>query len=292
MHSQCLDGKRVARERESTLRDRLKQEKAKGRRMPCLVVCQVGRHPASLVYIEHKKRAAERVGIHSRIQLFEAETPEEEVVSFLQTTCADPEVDGVLLQVPLPSGWNALALTSLIPADKDVDGFHPYNMGSLALRQPNIRSCTPMGIMHLLEAYQIAVRGKHAVVVGASNIVGRPMALELLHAGATVSICHRFTPYDQLRTLVGWADVLVVAVGQHGVVDPAWIKPGSVVVDVGVHRDAQGVLSGDLPTGSLEARTSHHTPVPGGVGPMTLCALMENCVQLWAQHLGLAPLRP
>ncbi|MES2212990.1 MAG: tetrahydrofolate dehydrogenase/cyclohydrolase catalytic domain-containing protein, partial [Pseudomonadota bacterium] len=193
----------------------------------------------------------------------------------------DPHCDGILLQLPLPTDLPADDFLEQIHPSKDVDGLHPYNLGRLAQRRPTILPCTPKGILHLLDAAQLSFKGKHAVIVGASNIVGRPMALALLSAGATVTVCHRFT--SDLAAHVGMADLLIVAIGKPGVIQSSWIKQGATVVDVGITRMADGSLSGDIEFETAKTRAAHITPVPGGVGPMTIYSLMENTVLQWCR---------
>jgi methylenetetrahydrofolate dehydrogenase (NADP+)/methenyltetrahydrofolate cyclohydrolase len=277
MSAQLIDGKRVAEEVVTSVREGVEQLKAQGRRVPGLAVIQVGEDPASRVYVGNKRRACERTGIHSVAHDLPAETCEQALLDLIDQLNADPSIDGILVQLPLPAHIDAEAVIERIHPDKDVDGFHPYNVGRLAQRIPRLRPCTPYGVMRLLETCGIDPKGMEAVVVGASNIVGRPMALELLLAGATVTVTHRFT--RDLAAHVGRADLLVVAAGKPGLVKGEWVKPGAVVIDVGINRLADGRLVGDVEFEAAFERAGHITPVPGGVGPMTVAMLMQNTLE-------------
>ncbi|HRQ63941.1 MAG TPA: bifunctional methylenetetrahydrofolate dehydrogenase/methenyltetrahydrofolate cyclohydrolase FolD [Xanthomonadaceae bacterium] len=282
MSARILDGKRIAEELIDRIAERVAQRRARGLRAPGLAVILVGDDPASAVYVRNKRRACERAGFVSRDFDLPAGTGQAELMAMVAELNQDPVVDGILVQFPLPAHLDAHALIQAIRPDKDVDGFHPENVGRLALRQPGLRPCTPKGVMNLLAHTDQSVRGRHAVVVGASNHVGRPMALELLLAGATVTSTHRFT--QDLQGFVGMADILVVAVGRRGLVPGEWVKPGSVVIDVGINRDAQGHLCGDVDFAAAAARAAWITPVPGGVGPMTVATLMQNTLEAAEQH--------
>ena len=249
-----------------------------GLRTPGLAVIRVGNDPASAVYVRNKKKACAQAGIHSIEHHLDESISCQALESLIDALNADETIDGILLQLPLPAHLNSRMLLHRIDPAKDVDGFHPYNIGRLALRDPYLRPCTPRGIMHLLYSYQQKVKGQHAVIVGASNIVGRPMALELLLAGATVTICHRFTKH--LEHHVSEAQLLVVATGKPGLIPGQWIADNTTVIDVGIHRDAAGKLHGDIDCEpeSLE-RFAAITPVPGGVGPLTVAMLLVNTVE-------------
>lgn len=283
MTASILDGKRIAEELVDRIAERVAQRCARGLRVPGLAVILVGDDPASSVYVRNKRRACERAGFVTRDFDLPADTGQAELMALVAQLNDDPSIDGILVQFPLPDHMDAHALIQAIRPDKDVDGFHPENVGRLALRQPGLRPCTPKGVMNLLAHTDQPVRGRHAVVVGASNHVGRPMALELLLAGATVTSTHRFT--HDLQGFVGMADILVVAVGRRGLVPGAWVKPGAVVIDVGINRDAQGHLCGDVDFEAAAARAAWITPVPGGVGPMTVATLMQNTLEA-AEHHG------
>ena len=239
----------------------------------------MGSDPASAVYVRNKKRAAEKVGIQAFDYDLPAGTGEPELVALIDQLNANPQVHGILIQLPLPGIRDASRLIERIHPDKDVDGFHPQNVGHLALRQFGLRPCTPRGITTLLAYTDRPVRGQSATIVGVSNHVGRPMALELLIAGCTVTSCHKFTPAEVLQARVRDADILVVAVGRPGVVPGEWVKPGAVVIDVGINRLEDGRLVGDVGYEAAAQRASWITPVPGGVGPMTVATLMQNTLE-------------
>jgi len=248
-----------------------------GGRRPGLAVVLLGADPASSIYVRAKRRDCERAGIIARDFDLPATTSERDLLNLIDRLNVDPEVDGILVQLPLPDQIEETQVTNRINCDKDVDGFHAFNVGKLALRQPGLRPCTPRGIMALLSFYGVEVQTRHAVIVGASNIVGRPMALELLYAGATVTVAHRFT--ENLEKHVQDADLLISAVGKSGVIDSRWIKPGAVVVDVGINRLANGKIAGDIEIETASRRASWISPVPGGVGPMTRATLMLNTAE-------------
>jgi methylenetetrahydrofolate dehydrogenase (NADP+)/methenyltetrahydrofolate cyclohydrolase len=255
----------------------VRQSVSRGKRPPGLAVVLVGDDPASDVYVGNKVKACARAGLVSRDFRLPHGTDQNSLLALIDELNEDDEIDGILVQLPLPAHMDELEVTRRIDAGKDVDGFHPYNVGRLALRDPGIRPCTPRGVMTLLNHYQLSPKGRHAVMVGASNIVGRPLALELLLAGATTSVAHRFT--NKLESLVRQADYLFVAVGKPGIVDAGWIREGAVVVDIGIHRGEDGKLSGDLDFDAAAERASWITPVPGGVGPMTVATLMQNTAE-------------
>ncbi|MCH4813234.1 bifunctional methylenetetrahydrofolate dehydrogenase/methenyltetrahydrofolate cyclohydrolase FolD [Vreelandella neptunia] len=282
MTAQLIDGKAIA----ATVRQQVAEKVAARReadlRVPGLAVVVVGDDPASQVYVSNKHRACEQAGILSFQHALPATTSQQALEALVDQLNSDPSVDGILVQLPLPKHLDAGPILERIFPDKDVDGFHPYNIGRLAQRMPALRPCTPKGIMTLLAQSDIAVRGLDATVVGASNIVGRPMALELMLAGCTTTVCHRFT--QNLKDHVSRADILVVAVGKPGIVKGEWIKPGAVVIDVGINRQEDGTLKGDLDFAAAAERASFITPVPGGVGPMTVATLLENTLEAAEQH--------
>ncbi|MFZ5537356.1 MAG: bifunctional methylenetetrahydrofolate dehydrogenase/methenyltetrahydrofolate cyclohydrolase FolD [Pseudomonadota bacterium] len=277
MSAQLIDGKRVSEEVLASVRAGVEQLLAQGRRVPGLAVIQVGDDPASKVYVGNKRRACERTGIRSVAHDLPAATSQEALLGLIDALNADASIDGILVQLPLPGHIDAEAVIERIHPDKDVDGFHPYNVGRLAQRIPRLRPCTPYGVMRLLQSAGVNPKGMEAVIVGASNIVGRPMALELLLAGATVTVTHRFT--RDLAAHVGRAELLVVAAGKPGLVKGEWIRPGAVVIDVGINRLADGRLVGDVEFDAAAERAGHITPVPGGVGPMTVAMLMQNTLE-------------
>ncbi|MHB8680289.1 MAG: bifunctional methylenetetrahydrofolate dehydrogenase/methenyltetrahydrofolate cyclohydrolase FolD [Rudaea sp.] len=277
MAARILDGKRVADELLDNLRARVAARVAQGRAEPGLAVVLVGDDAASAVYVRNKRRACRHVGFRSRDYDLPATTTQAELEALIDRLNADAQIHGILVQLPLPAHIDANALINRIDPRKDVDGFHPENIGRLALRQRGLRPCTSKGVMTLLAHTDRPVRGQTAVVVGVSNHVGRPLAFELLLAGCTTICCHKFS--TNLARHVGDGDLVIVAVGKPGLVKGEWIKPGAVVVDVGINRLADGRLAGDVEFAPAAARASWITPVPGGVGPMTVATLMENTLE-------------
>ena len=282
MTAQLIDGKAIAASLRQQIAQRVVERRQQGLRTPGLAVILVGTDPASQVYVSHKRKDCEEVGFISQAFDLPSETTQQALTELIDRLNDDPAVDGILLQLPLPAHLDASLLLERIRPDKDVDGFHPYNIGRLAQRMPLLRPCTPKGIMTLLESTGADLYGMHAVVVGASNIVGRPMAMELLLAGCTVTVTHRFT--KDLPTHVGQADIVVVAAGKPGLVKGEWIKQGAIVIDVGINRQADGKLIGDVVYETALPRAGWITPVPGGVGPMTRAGLLENTLHA-AEHL-------
>ena len=274
MSARLIDGKAIASELRGALRQRIADRQRAGHRPPGLAVVLVGNDPASAIYVRNKRMACNEVGIMSRDYDLPLSTGEAEILGLIDRLNTDPEIDGILVQLPLPSHISETAVIERIDPIKDVDGFHPYTVGRLSQRIPVLRPATPYGVMTLLRHIGVAVKGQHAVVVGASNHVGRPLALELLLAGATITVCHRFT--RDLQHHVGQADILAVAVGKAGLVPGNWIKPGAVVLDIGISRLADGKLAGDVGFAEARKRAAWITPVPGGVGPMTIAMLLEN----------------
>jgi len=274
MTAKIIDGKAIAAKLRHRVRERVAERIAAGQRAPGLAVILIGNNPASEVYVASKRRACEDLGILSRSYDLPNTLAQDELIELIDKLNADPTIDGILVQLPLPPQIDPETVIERIRPDKDVDGFHPYNIGRLAVRLPVLRSCTPCGIMTLLEYTGENLRGKDAVIVGASNIVGRPMSLELLLAGCTVTICHRFT--RDLESHVRRAEVLVVAVGKPELIPGDWVRPGAIVIDVGMNRLAHGRLVGDVEFEAATERAAWITPVPGGVGPMTVTTLMQN----------------
>ena len=274
MTAQLIDGKAIAASLRQQIAQRVAERHQRGLRAPGLAVILVGNDPASEVYVSHKRKDCEEVGFMSKAYDLPASTSQAELLSLIDNLNDSAEIDGILVQLPLPAHLDASQLLERIRPDKDVDGFHPYNVGRLAQRIPLLRPCTPKGIMTLLESTGADLHGMHAVIVGASNIVGRPMALELLLAGCTVTVTHRFT--KDLPGHLASADLVVVAAGKPGLVKGEWIKPGAIVIDVGINRQADGKLIGDVVFDTALPRASWITPVPGGVGPMTRACLLEN----------------
>ncbi|CAN5318283.1 bifunctional methylenetetrahydrofolate dehydrogenase/methenyltetrahydrofolate cyclohydrolase FolD [soil metagenome] len=279
MTARILDGKRIADALLDDLALRVQARVSAGRPAPGLAVVLVGTDPASAVYVRNKRKACLKVGIQAFDHDLPAEATDAELMALIDTLNADPAVHGILVQLPLPGNRDASALIHRIDPNKDVDGFHPENVGHLALRQFGLRPCTPRGITTLLAYTDRPVRGATAVIVGVSNHVGRPMALELLIAGCTTTSCHKFTPRDVLEAQVRQADIVVVAVGRPNLVPGEWIKPGAIVIDVGINRMDDGRLVGDVDFDAASERASWITPVPGGVGPMTVATLMQNTLE-------------
>lgn len=282
MTAQIIDGRKTAEDSMNLVAEQVAERKRQGRRTPGLAVVLVGDDPASAVYVRNKKLACEKVGFQSFSHTLPEHTGEAELLDLIDSLNRNDAVDGILVQLPLPKQIDTQKVIERIRPDKDVDGFHPYNVGRLAVRIPALRPCTPKGVMTLLDSYGIAVKGKRVVIVGASNIVGRPLALEMMLAGATVSVCHRFT--EDLPHEVAEGDVVVVAVGKPGLIRGEWIKPGAAVVDVGINRMEDGTLRGDVAFDEAATRAAWITPVPGGVGPMTIASLMENTLEAAERH--------
>jgi len=274
MTAQLIDGKAIAARLRQRIAQRVAERRQQGLRTPGLAVILVGSDPASQVYVSHKRKDCEEVGFISQAFDLPDSTTQQALTDLIDRLNDDATVDGILLQLPLPEHLDASTLLERIRPDKDVDGFHPFNAGRLAQRIPLLRPCTPKGIMELLKTTEQDLYGMEAVVVGASNIVGRPMAMELLLAGCTVTVTHRFT--KDLASHVARADLVVVAAGKPGLVKGEWVKPGAIVIDVGINRQADGKLVGDVVYETALPRAGWITPVPGGVGPMTRACLLEN----------------
>jgi len=274
MTAQLIDGKAVATKLKLDLKKATELRLNSGKRRPGLAVVLLGNDPASQVYVGSKRRSCEEIGFKSDSYDLPTESSEQKLLALIDKLNADDEIDGILVQLPLPEHINADVVIEHIAPHKDVDGFHPYNIGRLAQRNPQLRPCTPKGIITLLKSTGMDLRGQDAVVVGASNIVGRPMALELLLAGCTTTVCHRMT--KDLESQVRRADVLVVAVGKPDFIPGDWIKDGAVIIDVGINRLEDGTLTGDVEFDVAKEKASWITPVPGGVGPMTVATLLEN----------------
>lgn len=282
MTAQIINGKIVSEKLQAQIAQQVADRVARGLRTPGLAVVLVGDDPASAVYVRNKNIACEKVGFKSFSYVLPEQTSEAELLSLIDDLNANPEVDGILVQLPLPAHIDSQQVIERILPDKDVDGFHPYNVGRLVIRKPLLRPCTPKGVMTLLAEYNLDAKGKKVVIVGASNIVGRPQALEMMLHGATVTVCHRFT--QNLDKEVGQADFVVVAVGKPGLVKGEWIKEGAVVVDVGINRLENGKLVGDVEFDTAQERAAWITPVPGGVGPMTIATLLQNTLEATELH--------
>ena len=284
MRAQLIDGKTIALDIRREVAQEVRQRAGEGKRPPGLAVVLVGSDPASNVYVRRKREACEEVGFHAQDHDLSPETTQETLNALIDQLNDDPAIDGILVQLPLPTQIDADKIILRIRPDKDVDGFHPYNVGRLAQRRPELRPCTPAGIIHLLDAIGTPFKGQHAVMVGASNIVGRPMSMELMIKGCTVTVTHRFT--DDLARFVRDADLLVAAVGKPGLVDGQWVKQGSTVIDVGINRTESGKLIGDVGFEAAAERADWITPVPGGVGPMTIAMLLRNTLEAADNHIG------
>ncbi|HLV77643.1 MAG TPA: bifunctional methylenetetrahydrofolate dehydrogenase/methenyltetrahydrofolate cyclohydrolase FolD [Marinobacter sp.] len=274
MNAKLINGKEIAARVRHQVAAGVKARQDKGLRAPGLAVVLVGDDAASRVYVGNKRKACEEAGILSLSYDLPEDTSQTALEALIDELNDNPAVDGILVQLPLPPHLDADPILIKIRPDKDVDGFHPYNIGRLMQRKPALRPCTPAGVITLLDSVGTPYKGQHAVIVGASNIVGRPMSMELLLKGATTTVCHRFT--DNLERFVSDADILIAAVGKPGLIKGEWVKPGATVIDVGINRMADGKLRGDVDFETAARRAAYITPVPGGVGPMTIATLLEN----------------
>ncbi|MEM1230714.1 MAG: bifunctional methylenetetrahydrofolate dehydrogenase/methenyltetrahydrofolate cyclohydrolase FolD [Pseudomonadota bacterium] len=274
MAAQILNGNRVARRERALIAEQVRERAARGLRPPGLAVVLVGDDPASHIYVQHKRNDCQEVGFFSLLEQLPASTSQTQLHETIARLNDRPDIDGILVQSPLPEGLDEQQIIERIDPAKDVDGFHPYNLGRLAVRAPALRPCTSKGVMTLLAETGIPLKGLGATIVGASNHVGRPMGLELLLAGATVTTAHKFT--RDLRAHVRDADIVVAAAGKPGLVRGDWIRPGAIVIDVGITRGTDGKLHGDVEFAPAAERAAWITPVPGGVGPMTRIGLLQN----------------
>lgn len=272
---QIIDGKKIAQEIKDELKEQVAALKADGKTL-CLAVIQVGNDPASSVYVGNKKKACAYIGIDSLSYELPEDTTQEDLLDLVKALNADKKVNGILVQLPLPQHIDEETIIQTISPDKDVDGFHMRNVGALCVGSKGFVSCTPLGIIQLLKRSQIEIEGKRCVILGRSNIVGKPMSLLLLQENGTVTICHSRT--KEIKEITRQADILIVAIGKPKFVDDTYIKEGAVVIDVGIHRDENNKLCGDVDFEKAASHTSAITPVPGGVGPMTIAMLMYNCV--------------
>ena len=277
MTAQLIDGKKIAQAIQQEIAGAVKAMTQQGKPAPGIAVILVGDNPASQIYVSNKQKACEQVGFHSKKIILSEETTEKTLLSVIDDLNQNPIIHGILVQLPLPAHINNQTVIEHIAPSKDVDGFHPYNLGRLAQGNPVLRPCTPYGCLKLIESTGITLRGKDAVIIGSSNIVGRPMALELLIAKCTVTICHRST--KNLIDRIKQAEILVVGAGQAEFIKGEWIQAGAVVIDVGINRMADGSLKGDVEFTIAKERASWITPVPGGVGPMTIAMLLSNTLQ-------------
>ncbi len=285
MPAQILDGKTIAKDIRQQIKAEVSEWADMGRRLPGLAVILVGNDPGSEVYVRGKRRDCDEVGFHSDVQHLSINVTQEDLEARIHTLNEDPSIDGILVQTPLPEHIDEARIIDAIAPEKDVDGFHAYNIGRLAIRRPTFRSCTPMGVMLLLDHLSLDYKGLDACVIGASNHVGRPMGLELLLAGASVTTVHKFT--KNIADKVSLADIVVSAVGKPGLVPRDWIKPGAVVIDVGITRGENNKLYGDVQFEDVKEVASWITPVPGGVGPMTRVALLMNTLQAAKTNQGI-----
>ncbi len=272
--AKIINGKEIAQQLNSAIKKKINQRLEKNLRPPGLAVVLVGADPASEIYVRNKREKCKNLGIKSISHNLSIDVSQATLLTLVNQLNEDPTVDGILIQLPLPPQIDASAVLEAIHPNKDVDGFHPYNIGRLVVRTPTLRPCTPYGVMKLLESTGETIKGMHALVVGASNIVGRPMGLELLLAGCTVTTCHRFT--QDLNKFVRQADIVVVGVGIPNLIKGEWIKPGAIIIDVGMNRLDNGKLTGDVEYEAATKSAGWITPVPGGVGPMTIAMLMQN----------------
>lgn len=282
MSARIIDGKTIAQTIRSEVAEKVKQRIKIGKRAPGLAVILVGDNPASQIYVASKRKACDEVGFISRSYDLPDTTSEADLLNLIDTLNEDNTIDGILVQLPLPAGIDNVKVLERIHPDKDVDGFHPYNIGRLCQRAPKLRPCTPRGIVTLLERCNIPMNGLNAVIIGASNIVGRPMSLELLLASCTTTVTHRFT--KDLRFHVEHADLVVVAVGKPNFIPGEWIKPGAIVIDVGINRLENGKVVGDVDFAQASQRAGWISPVPGGVGPMTVATLIQNTLQACEEY--------
>ena len=282
MSARILDGKAIAADIRAGIKQQVNALVAAGGRQPGLAVVLVGDNPASRVYVRNKSTACAEVGFHSEMHLLDADVPQADLLALIDTLNAREAIDGILVQLPLPGHIDEEQVIERILPTKDVDGFHPYNVGRLALRMPLLRPCTPKGVMTLLERTCRRLEGLDAIIIGQSNIVGRPMALELLAARCTITVCHSRT--RDLPGKISAADLVVAAVGRPNFVQGDWVKAGAIVIDVGINRTEAGTLVGDVDFAAVAEQASWITPVPGGVGPMTIASLLENTLQAARLH--------
>tara|TARA_R110002110_G_scaffold166602_2_gene367256 strand:+ start:479 stop:1330 length:852 start_codon:yes stop_codon:yes gene_type:complete len=282
--SNILNGKIIAQNIKETIKADVNQIIVEKKRVPGLAVILVGEDPASEIYVQHKKTACEQVGFYSEVHSYPSATPQRTLLAHIEKLNQSDQIDGILVQLPLPKHITESIVLEAVQPEKDVDGFHPFNIGKLAQRKPLLRPCTPKGIITLLEHTKIKIMGKNAVIVGASNIVGRPMALELLNHGATVTVCHRKT--ENLEHHIRHAEILVVAAGKPNLIPGSWVKSGAIIIDVGINRLENGQLCGDVNFTEAAPKASWITPVPGGVGPMTVATLLSNTLEAYTKRNG------
>ncbi|XBC40670.1 MAG: bifunctional methylenetetrahydrofolate dehydrogenase/methenyltetrahydrofolate cyclohydrolase FolD [Buchnera aphidicola (Nurudea yanoniella)] len=274
MFKKILNGKKISKKIHEKIAKKVQKRLSVGKRPPGLAVILIGNNLASTIYVNKKRIACKKAGFNLKIWNFSETIEETKIINLIKTLNEDKNIDGILIQLPIPKHINIKNMFNSITPGKDVDGFHPYNIGCLCQKNPNLRPCTPLGIITLLKSYKINIRGLHAVIIGASNIVGRPMNLEFLLSGCTTTMTHRFT--KNIKYFVKQADIIVIAIGKEKFLKGSWIKPGAIVIDVGINRLNNGKIVGDVDFKSAILRASYITPVPGGVGPMTVITLLQN----------------
>ncbi|CAL4323468.1 Bifunctional protein FolD [Buchnera aphidicola (Chaitophorus sp. 3695)] len=278
MIAKIINGLKIAKKIQKKIKKKINERKKNGLFRPGLAVILIGKNKSSKIYVKNKKIACKKVGLNSKICKLYESTPEKKIINIIQDFNKNPKIHGILIQLPLPKNLNTPKILRKISYKKDVDGFHPFNTGLLCQRNPRLRACTPLGIMNLLKEYKINIKGLNALIIGASNIVGRPMMLELLLAGCTTTITHRFT--KNLNTYIKHADLIVIAIGQPNFLHGTWIKKGAIIIDVGINRLKNGNIVGDVEFNSSYLKASYITPVPGGVGPMTVTSLLQNTLYI------------
>lgn len=280
--SQTISGKDIAEQIKKNIADKISHRIEKGLPAPGLAVIIIGNNPASEIYVSHKQKACEKVGIISKTISLDEKTPQYEVQQIIEQLNQNPAIHGILVQQPLPDHYDLAKIVQAIDPKKDVDGFHPLNVGKLALRQPSLRPCTPKGIMTILHKFCPDLHGQQVCIIGASNIVGRPMALECLLAGCTVTVCHKFT--KDLASFTKQAQILISAVGKANFITTDMVRPGAIVIDVGINRSADNNITGDVDFKNVSKVAGFITPVPGGIGPMTVATLLENTLEAATQQ--------
>ncbi|CAL4323727.1 Bifunctional protein FolD [Buchnera aphidicola (Chaitophorus populicola)] len=278
MIAKIINGTKIALKIQNKIKKKIHKRKKNGLFQPGLAVVFVGNNISSKIYVKNKKIACKKVGIISKICRLSISVTEKKIIHTIKNFNSDPTIHGILIQLPLPKKFDTQKILRKISYKKDVDGFHPFNIGLLCQRNPRLRACTPLGIMNLLKSYQIKIKGLNALIIGASNIVGRPMMLELLLAGCTTTIAHKFT--KNLNQYVKNADLIVIAIGKPNFLHGKWIKKGAIIIDVGINRLKNGQIVGDADFNSNYLRASYITPVPGGVGPMTVTSLLQNTLYI------------
>ncbi|XBC42724.1 MAG: bifunctional methylenetetrahydrofolate dehydrogenase/methenyltetrahydrofolate cyclohydrolase FolD [Buchnera aphidicola (Kaburagia rhusicola ensigallis)] len=282
MFKKILNGQKISNKIQTKIKKQVNQRIKEGKRPPGLAVILIGNHIASEIYVDKKNIACKKAGFFSKIWHFSENVQENKIINLINILNQDSNIDGILIQLPIPKHINIKNVFNKINPNKDVDGFHPYNIGCLCQKIPRLRPCTPLGIITMLKYYKINIKGLHAVIIGASNTVGRPMNLELLLSGCTTTITHRFT--TNLKNFIKQADLIVIAIGQEKFLKGKWIKPGAIIIDVGINRLRNGTIVGDVDFESAILNASYITPVPGGVGPMTVATLLQNTLKACIEY--------